>query len=56
LIESGKKFAFTINYALDQVDLDCKPDQKLYNLVSVEKPKANKLVLLNADLDAYLKV
>jgi len=48
LTQFGK--IFTINYALDQVDLDCKPDQKLYNLVSEEKPKANKLVLLNADL------
>lgn len=48
LTEFGK--IFTINYGLDQVDLNCKPDQKLYNLVSAEKPKSTKLVALNSDL------
>lgn len=41
---------FTINYDLNSVNLNCKPDEKLFNLVSNNKPKAERLVTLKRDL------
>ncbi len=41
---------FTINYDLNSVNLNCKPDEKLYDLVSNNKPKAERLVNLRKDL------
>jgi len=53
LVEFGKNF--TINYNLNAVDLNCKPDAKLYNLVSQNKPKATRLVdLRNALIRKYI--
>ena len=41
---------FTINYDLNSVNLNCKPDEKLYDLVSNNKPKAERLVTLRREL------
>ena len=41
---------FTINYDLNSVNLNCKPDEKLYDLVTNNKPKAERLVTLRNDL------
>lgn len=48
LTELGR--IFTINYDLNSVNLNCKPDEKLYDLVSNNKPKAERLVALKGDL------
>ena len=48
LTELGR--IFTINYDLNSVNLNCKPDEKLYDLVSNNKPKAERLVTLKGDL------
>jgi hypothetical protein len=48
LNEFGKNF--TINYDLNTVDLNCKPDDRLFNLVNENKPKASRLVQLRYDL------
>ena len=37
---------FTINYNLNTVDLNCKPDDRLFTLVNENKPKASRLVQL----------
>lgn len=41
---------FTINYNLNAVNLNCKPDDKLFTLVNENKPKASRLVQLRNDL------
>lgn len=41
---------FTINYDLNSVNLNCKPDEKLYDLVNDNKPKAERLVTLRRGL------
>ena len=41
---------FTINYDFTQIDLNCKPDEKLYNLVTGNKPTATRLVELKNKL------
>ena len=41
---------FTINYNLNTVNLNCKPDDKLFALVNENKPKASRLVQLRYDL------
>jgi len=41
---------FTINYDLNKVNLDCKPDEKLYDLVTSNKSKAERLVTLRRAL------
>lgn len=48
LTELGR--IFTINYDLNSVNLNCKPDEKLFDLVSNNKPKAERLVSLRSDL------
>lgn len=48
LTEFGK--LFTINYNISDVNLNCKPDDKLYNLVNSTKPKATRLVELKNSL------
>ena len=48
LTELGR--IFTINYDLNTVNLNCKPDEKLFDLVSTNKPKAERLVSLKGDL------
>lgn len=48
LTELGR--IFTINYDLTQVNLNCKPDEKLYNLVSEKQPKATRIVDLKDKL------
>lgn len=48
LTEFGKNF--TINYDLNKVDLNCKPDDRLFNLVNENKPKATRLIQLRYDL------
>ena len=48
LTEFGKNF--TINYNLNQVDLNCKPNDRLFNLVNDNKPKATRLVTLRNQL------
>jgi hypothetical protein len=48
LTELGR--IFTINYDLNSVNLNCKPDEKLFDLVSNNKPKAERLVKLKGDL------
>ena len=48
LTELGR--IFTVNYDLNSVNLNCKPDEKLYDLVSNNKPKAERLVTLKGDL------
>lgn len=48
LVEFGK--LFTINYNISDVNLNCKPDDKLYNLVNSTKPKAQRLVELKNSL------
>lgn len=55
LTEFGR--IFTINYDVTQVDLNCKPDEKLYNLVSDKKPKARRIVeLKNKLIKKYIGV
>lgn len=48
LTEFGR--IFTVNYNIADIDLNCKPDEKLYNLVNDNKPTANRLVQLKYDL------
>jgi len=48
LTEFGKNF--TINYDLNKVNLNCKPDDRLFNLVNENKPKATRLIQLRYDL------
>lgn len=48
LVEFGR--IFTINYDINSVDLNCKPDDKLYNIVNDNKPKAERLVKLKDSL------
>ena len=55
LKEFGKNF--TINYNLNTVDLNCKPDDKLFTLVNENKPKASRLVeLRNTLIKKYIGV
>lgn len=44
LVEFGR--IFTINYNVTDVNLNCKPDEKLFNLVNTAKPNATRLVEL----------
>lgn len=44
LVEFGR--IFTINYNVTDVNLNCKPDEKLFNLVNTSKPNATRLVEL----------
>jgi len=48
LTEFGKNFA--INYDLNKVNLNCKPDDRLFNLVNENKPKSTRLIQLRYDL------
>jgi hypothetical protein len=48
LTEFGR--IFTINYDFTQIDLNCKPDEKLYDLVTGNKPTATRLVELKNKL------
>lgn len=48
LTEFGR--IFTINYDVASINLNCKPDEKLYNLVSNTKPTATRLVNLRNSL------
>lgn len=48
LTEFGR--IFTINYDIDSINLDCKPDERLYNLVTDSKPTAIRLVQLRNTL------
>ncbi len=48
LTEFGR--IFTINYDFSQIDLNCKPDEKLYDLVTSNKPTATKIVELRNKL------
>lgn len=48
LKELGKKF--TINYNFDSVNLNCKPDEKLYKLITENKDKSSRLVDLKKRL------
>lgn len=41
---------FAVNYDLNKVNLNCKPDDKLFKIVTENKPKATKLVQLRYDL------
>jgi hypothetical protein len=48
LTEFGK--LFTVNYNVDDVNLDCKPDEKLYNIIAPNKEKAKIKVSINKNL------
>lgn len=48
LVEFGR--IFTINYNLDSVDLNCKPDEKLYKFITDNKAKSERLVTLKSKL------
>jgi hypothetical protein len=48
LTEFGR--LFTINYDISTINLNCKPNDKLYNLVTNNKPKASRLVDLKNSL------
>lgn len=48
LSELGK--LFTVNYNVDSVNLDCKPDEKLYNIIAPNKEKAKVKVSINKKL------
>ena len=48
LTEFGR--IFTINYDVAAINLNCKPDEKLYNLVNETKPTAARLVHLRNSL------
>lgn len=48
LTEFGR--VFTVNYNLASVDLNCKPDDKLYDLISANKTKAERIVSLKNKL------
>jgi len=48
LTEFGR--IFTINYDVASINLNCKPDEKLYNLVNNTKPSAGRLVNLRNSL------
>lgn len=53
LTEFGR--IFTINYDFSEIDLNCKPDEKLYDLVTSNKPTATKIVeLRNKLIKKYL--
>ena len=41
---------FSINYDIDAINLNCKPDDRLFNLVNENKPKASRLVELRSRL------
>lgn len=41
---------FAINYDLNKVTLNCKPDDKLFTLINETKPKSTRLVQLRNDL------
>lgn len=48
LIEFGK--LFTINYDINSVDLNCKPEDKIYTIVTENKDKAKARVTVKKDL------
>lgn len=48
LNQIGKNFA--VNYDLNAVNLNCKPDDKLFKIVNENKPKATRLVQLRYEL------
>jgi hypothetical protein len=53
LTEFGR--IFTINYNISDVNLNCKPDEKLFNLVNDTKPNATRLVeLRNVLIKKYI--
>ena len=53
LTEFGR--IFTINYNVSDVNLNCKPDEKLFNLVNETKPNASRLVeLRNVLIKKYI--
>jgi len=53
LTEFGR--IFTINYNVSDVNLNCKPDEKLFNLVNDTKPNATRLVeLRNVLIKKYI--
>jgi hypothetical protein len=53
LTEFGR--IFTINYNVLDVNLNCKPDEKLFNLVNSAKPNATRLVeLRNVLIKKYI--
>ncbi len=41
---------FSINYDINKIELNCKPDDRLFNIVNENKPKATRLVQLRYDL------
>lgn len=50
LNENGNPFAFVINYNIDDININCKPDDKLFNLVYETKPKATRIAELRYSL------
>jgi hypothetical protein len=50
LNESGDPFPFVINYNIDDININCKPDDKLFNLVNETKPKATRIAELRYSL------
>jgi hypothetical protein len=48
LTEFGR--LFTINYDTDTINLDCKPNEALYDLITNNRPKAERLVKLKESL------
>jgi hypothetical protein len=53
LVEFGR--LFTINYNINSIDLNCKPNDALYNLITNNKPKASRLVdLKNLLIKKYI--